>query len=88
MKKNPSDGDFDKNINVLACQSSRHLLLKCHKTSSPTELQVFMQVGSNHWRCSVKKKDVLKNFANFTGKRQAFRPVTLLKRYSNTGVLL
>ena len=48
---------------------------------------------SSHQRCSVKK-GVLKNVANFTGMHlcwslflitlQIFRPVTLLKRYSNT----
>ena len=51
---------------------------------------------SSHRRCSVKK-DVLKRFANFTKhpcwslfliKLHAFRPATLLKRDSNTGVLL
>ena len=43
----------------------------------------------------ICKKDALKNMANFTGKHlclslliklQAFRPATLLKRHSNTGV--
>ena len=47
---------------------------------------------SSYRRCSVKK-DVLKNFANFTGRSllitlQVFRPATLLKRYSNTGAFL
>ena len=52
---------------------------------------------STHQMCSVKK-DVLKNFANFTGehlccilfliKLQAFRLATLLKRDSNTSVFL
>ena len=47
---------------------------------------------SSHQRCSVKK-GFLKNVANFTGMHlcwslflitlQIFRPVTLLKRYSN-----
>ena len=49
----------------------------------------------SHRRCSIKKA-VLENFPNFTGKHlcwslflmklQAFRPTTLLKRDSNTGV--
>ena len=53
--------------------------------------------GSSHQRDSVKK-GVLKNFAVFTGKHlcwslflkklQAWRPATLLKRGSNTGVFL
>ena len=52
---------------------------------------------SSHRRCSVKKR-VLNNFAYFTAKHpcwslfltklQAFRPATLLKRDSNTGVFL
>ena len=51
----------------------------------------------SHQRCSVKK-GVHKNFGNFTRKHlswslfliklQVFRPATLLKRNSNTGVLL
>ena len=52
---------------------------------------------SSHRRCSVKK-DVLKYFANFTGKHlcwslflitlQVFSPVTLLQTYSNTDAFL
>ena len=30
-------------------------------------VQLYIFIRSNHWGCSVKK-DVLKNFANFTGK--------------------
>ena len=41
--------------------------------------------GSSHWKCSVKKKAVFKNSANFTGKHllefvfMKVRPATLLK---------
>ena len=46
--------------------------------------------GSSHWKCSVKKKAVFKNSANFTGKHllefafRKVRPATLLKLDSNT----
>ena len=44
---------------------------------------------SSHRRCSVRK-DVLRNFAKFTGKHlcQGLKPATLLKRDSGTGVFL
>ena len=52
---------------------------------------------SSHWGCSIEKA-VLNNFAIFAGKHlpcslfliklQAFRPATLLKNDSNTGVFL
>ena len=60
--------------------------------------KILQSVARNsHQRCSVKKS-VLKNLANFTEKHlcwslfliklQAFRPVTLLKKVSNTSVCL
>ena len=65
-------------------------LLRLYMTSC-----VYNIYRSSHRRCSLKK-DVLKNFPNFAGKRvcwsffliklQAWGPATLLKRDSNTGV--
>ena len=60
--------------------------------------RLFQRVDRNdHRSCSVKK-DVLKNFANSTGKHlcwslfsiksQTCRSATLLKRYSNAGFFL
>ena len=42
--------------------------------------------GAVTWICSVKK-GFLKSFETFTGKHQAWRSVTLLKRDSSTGVV-
>ena len=65
--------------------------------SKNTNLLVTTKIRSSHRRCSVKK-GVPKNLANFTGihiccspfliKLQSFRPATLLKKDSNTGVSL
>ena len=57
--------------------------------------QIISWYRSSHWRCSVKK-GVLKNFAKFKGKHlcwclflmKAWRPATLLKIESTTGVYL
>ena len=60
--------------------------------------KILQSVARNsHQRCSLKK-GVLKNLANFTEKHlcwslfliklQAFRPVTLFKKDSNTSVCL
>ena len=38
----------------------------------------YVTAGSSTQKCSTKKA-VLKNFAIFTGNRQALRPATLLK---------
>ena len=48
------------------------------------QMKAECKARSSHRSCSVKKS-VLKKFANFTGN---FRPATLLKRDSNTGVFL
>ena len=52
------------------------------KNSKAKEETVSTENRSSHQRCSMKK-DVLKNFTEFTG-----RPATLLKRGSGTGVFL
>ena len=59
-----------------------------HHTMNHTDLLDLFR--SSHQKCSVKK-DVLKTFANFTGKHQslfnnvlAFRPATVLKRYRSS----
>ena len=39
----------------------------------------FLNSRSSHRRCSVRK-DVLRNFANFTGKHLCLGPATLLKK--------
>ena len=69
----------------------------CSFLSCFVKFQLFSLARSSHRSCSVKKS-ILKNFSNFSGKHlcwslvliklQAFRPATLLKRDSNTGVIL
>ena len=72
---------------------SRFPILMCNKTEA--EAYVEFKKQPSEVFC---KKDVRKNFANFTGKHlcwsfliiklQVFMPATLLKRDSNTGIFL
>ena len=64
----------------------------CHVVSQINTFFYAATTGSrsSHQRFSVKK-DVLKNFTNFTGKHMCWgraRHATLLKSDSNTGVFL
>ena len=73
-------------------QHSIFPILICNKTAAEAYVQF------QKWRRCSAKKDVLKIFANFTGKHlcwslflikiQVFRPVTLSKRDSNTAIFL
>ena len=71
-----------------------HVIVKFNLSfSAANQLKSFYTDRSSHWMCCFVKKNVLKNFASFTGKHlccslvliklQALKPASLLIRYSN-----